>query len=182
MQIGNIPLVRTLLLIGADPNAQDSNKFTPLHEAISTNNYDMTELLLEKGANPNAINVFGKSIFTSSIFSDLKLIELLIKRGADLEFRNSNAETPMFMALFQGRLPVAKLLFRNGAKITSIGPGDKAVLHMTSITRDLGFVEEILKSGADPNVKSSNGDTPLKVAEKHGEKDLISLLKQYGAK
>ena len=43
-------------------------------------------------------------------------------------------------------------------------------------------VTMLLENKADPNVKNKKGETPIKLANKIGNKILIELLKKFGAK
>ncbi|HSX13858.1 MAG TPA: ankyrin repeat domain-containing protein [Chlamydiales bacterium] len=40
----------------------------------------------------------------------------------------------------------------------------------------------LLENGADPNIPDNEGNTPLDTAKKKNDKELISLLKSYGAR
>ncbi|KFZ60979.1 BRCA1-associated RING domain protein 1, partial [Antrostomus carolinensis] len=57
----------------------------------------------------------------------------------------------------------------------------ETLLHVASIKGDLAAVEQLLKSGADPNVKDNAGWTPLHEACNHGHKEVVELLLQYKA-
>ncbi|NXY71190.1 BARD1 protein, partial [Glareola pratincola] len=57
----------------------------------------------------------------------------------------------------------------------------ETLLHVASIKGDLPAVEELLKNGADPNVKDNAGWTPLHEACNHGHKEVVELLLQYKA-
>ena len=54
-------IARALLEAGADPNAQQQDGFTPLHEAVHNNNLELTRLLLSHDANPHVSNDDGDS-------------------------------------------------------------------------------------------------------------------------
>jgi ankyrin repeat protein len=54
-------MARLLLEAGADPNARRQGGFTPLHEAVTTCNVELAELLLAHGANPHLSNDEGDS-------------------------------------------------------------------------------------------------------------------------
>ncbi|XP_010139185.1 PREDICTED: BRCA1-associated RING domain protein 1-like, partial [Buceros rhinoceros silvestris] len=57
----------------------------------------------------------------------------------------------------------------------------ETLLHVASIKGDLAAVEQLLKNGADPNVKDNAGWTPLHEACNHGHKEVVELLLQYKA-
>ncbi|NXU27412.1 BARD1 protein, partial [Thalassarche chlororhynchos] len=52
----------------------------------------------------------------------------------------------------------------------------ETLLHVASIKGDLAAVEQLLKNGADPNVKDNAGWTPLHEACNHGHKEVVELL------
>ncbi|NXC56871.1 BARD1 protein, partial [Aleadryas rufinucha] len=52
----------------------------------------------------------------------------------------------------------------------------ETLLHIASIKGDLAAVEQLLKNGADPNVKDNAGWTPLHEACNHGHKEVVELL------
>ncbi|NXQ79269.1 BARD1 protein, partial [Nyctibius grandis] len=57
----------------------------------------------------------------------------------------------------------------------------ETLLHVASIKGDLAAVEQLLKNGADPNVKDNAGWTPLHEACNHGHREVVELLLQYKA-
>ncbi|NWV12858.1 BARD1 protein, partial [Ptilonorhynchus violaceus] len=57
----------------------------------------------------------------------------------------------------------------------------ETLLHVASIKGDLGAVEQLLKNGADPNVKDNAGWTPLHEACNHGHSEVVELLLQHRA-
>ncbi|NXT71889.1 BARD1 protein, partial [Chaetops frenatus] len=57
----------------------------------------------------------------------------------------------------------------------------ETLLHVASIKGDLAAVEQLLKNGADPNVKDNAGWTPLHEACNHGHREVVELLLRFGA-
>ncbi|KAM6269064.1 BRCA1-associated RING domain protein 1 [Porphyrio hochstetteri] len=55
----------------------------------------------------------------------------------------------------------------------------ETLLHVASIKGDLAAVEQLLKNGADPNVKDNAGWTPLHEACNHGHREVVELLLQH---
>lgn len=62
IQTGDIELVRYYLEIGIDPNYQHPEFLaSPLVESIRYNHLEITQLLLEKGADPHIKEIWGKA-------------------------------------------------------------------------------------------------------------------------
>ncbi|NWW22179.1 BARD1 protein, partial [Falcunculus frontatus] len=57
----------------------------------------------------------------------------------------------------------------------------ETLLHVASIKGDLASVEQLLKNGADPNVKDHAGWTPLHEACNHGHREVVELLLRHRA-
>ncbi|XP_069841320.1 BRCA1-associated RING domain protein 1 isoform X2 [Dendropsophus ebraccatus] len=57
----------------------------------------------------------------------------------------------------------------------------ETMLHVASIKGDVGAVEELLKSGANPNVKDNAGWTPLHEACNHGHTTVVEALLRHQA-
>ncbi|KAJ3545927.1 hypothetical protein NM208_g2267 [Fusarium decemcellulare] len=77
-----------LLKAGADINVRNSSGQTPLHMALDTNHEnpgpygsDAARMLVDAGANVNAIDTFGRSCL-SSAYHDVDMIRLLKAHGA----------------------------------------------------------------------------------------------------
>jgi ankyrin repeat protein len=43
------------------------------------------------------------------------------------------------------------------------------------------MIRELAKLGADVNIPTNDGYTPVYIAAKNGDQDVVNLLKEYGA-
>lgn len=81
-------IVARLLALGVDANAADSGGWTPLHYAARMKNVEVMRLLLDAGADPNALTAemhtpLRKTLLTKPYSRNA--IELLVSRGADVD-------------------------------------------------------------------------------------------------
>lgn len=76
-----------LITAGADVDAKDVGDWTPLHFAARTDSPEVVQLLLDSGADVNAINGRGETSITiaagSTAASEAGVLDLLRARGAD---------------------------------------------------------------------------------------------------
>lgn len=115
--------VKSLLRSGADPNASDDQGLTALHLACITADYGIAELLLDFGANVNALAGSELEGFTplvsasGSVASDSaaeSTVSLLLKRGADPN-PGGNGMSPLAFAMLRGHSGAVSELKENGA-------------------------------------------------------------------
>ena len=92
---GSARLVRQLLQMGADPNAQDNAEWSPLHEACNRGNLGVVKVLTEFGADLN-LKGFGKDspLHDAARNGHLKVVKFLVRAGANLNAKNAGNRTP----------------------------------------------------------------------------------------
>ena len=119
----DVPLMRLLLELGADPFVPNYRNTTalmvaaglgtgaPLEEAgTELEAHEAVELLLELGADVNAVNIRGDTAMHGAAYGNFpSIVYLLAENGADPEIwkeKNEQGRTPLFIAEgFRGGLP-----------------------------------------------------------------------------
>jgi hypothetical protein len=123
-----LPFIRTLLEIGADPNAPVNDGFPPLIAALScaqdvqgavrrTDVHDILRLLLTFGADPNQRGINDYTPLHMAVAArDVFAIQLLLDAGADPELRTriDDCNTPLEMAQAAGLRDAEAMLGRKG--------------------------------------------------------------------
>jgi hypothetical protein len=121
-----LPFVRTLLEIGADPNAPADDGFPPLIAALSCARHepgttarsdvdDMLRLLLSFGADPNQRGINDYTALHMAVAGrQPRAVQILLDAGADPELRTriDECETPGEMAAAAGLAEIAARLAR----------------------------------------------------------------------
>ncbi len=90
-------IVELIINSGADINSHESFlKETPLHRICArfNPNFRIIKLLLDKGADVNAVNISGKTpVFYCTFSYSVELLNLLVQYGADLNIRDKYNNT-----------------------------------------------------------------------------------------
>ena len=185
-------LVRLLLEGGADVNAQDKRKITPLLLAIELKMYDITRMLLARGAEPNVKNYYGETplyLLSKGAFSsddDIPdLARLLLDRGADVNAQDQNRATPLVLAAERHLDDIAQILLERGANPNVKSTRGKTPLHLLleriyndhNDINDVLVVERLLlERGADVNAQDENNATPFHLACRHRRFEIAQLI------
>lgn len=196
-------VIKLCLNHGANANALTKRlKFTPLmyitQNFFMNNIIDVVKLLLDYGANPKYIvSGYTPLMNVSSLCKHGKhndiigIVELLLKHGADPNIQDGSGQTAIkyFIEYSNDWPDVLKLFIKYGINLNNRNTiNGYTVFHTIIIlvnppTKSLcDMVKLMLDNGADPNIATSDGTTPLMSASVGKDLDIIKLLIKYGAK
>lgn len=86
-------------------NKSDDGGLSYLHVAVINDKVDIVEMLLQKGANSNCVDNKGRTPLSYAIGRKLpnriKIIQLLLNNGADLDFKTGERTIRETIAMFQ---------------------------------------------------------------------------------
>ena len=158
-----------------------STKETALHIAAGKGNKAICELLLKRGANIGAVDVYGGQPLHVAAYSRAAgVCELLVAHGADANSVNDFGMTPLMLVVKHASPAVCAAL------ITSDNVNFKAheALHRAAAWGHIQNVQLLIECGADINAVNKCGQTPLHTAA-GGYQDcpeLCEILLKHGAK
>lgn len=193
--------VRLLLDHGADAKATNNWGATTLMAAAAGGDVESAKLLIQHGADVNAMPIPDKVAFIfngarsplmwAAYRGDLPMIKALLGAGADI-----NAEgmlgTPLEQAAWNDCLDTCKYLLDHGANPNYVSHFDTyTALHWASSTEqpDARMVSLLLSHGANPNAGGGESidaflnvdQTPLMLARKRGDTPIVKALLAAGA-
>jgi|GEM_PF-5134172 len=99
---------------------------TYLHYIISKNYYAMVELFIQENANIHSFDEFNRTpLHEAALYGHKEILQLLLARGAFLEARDRDGNTPLHFAIYHSshqpiteeKLASIALLLENGANI-----------------------------------------------------------------
>ena len=148
----------------------------------------LTERVAEVlAAAPGEANAFAADGFTplglACYFGQPAVADQLLAAGADpnLAARNAMRVAPIHSAVANQdaavALTITTALLAHGAQVNVGQEGDYTPLHETAFHGVAALTDLLLRHGADPRAPTSEGVTPLALAEKHGHAEIAARLR-----
>jgi len=187
---GHVEAMSLLINLEADVNKHRKNYTdddgTPLCAAFHSKNEEAVLLLIDSGAETkNQKYVSGETPFhlaTENGF--IRVAEILLKRGADINNINWYSNTPLRLALYSKNVEMIRFILENGGnkhinRDVSCGRND---MEIAAKTNSVDIVRLMLDHGANPDSNRYQLDsTALCIACKNGNIDMATLLIERGA-
>jgi uncharacterized protein len=166
----HVEVARLLLQAGASINAREANGITPLLMAVSNNNMAAARYLLEHGADVNAMDWYGRSALWEAVnvrnlyvhnatFKNgidrapvLTLIKALLAGGGNVNARTR--ETP----------PFRNHLLEITGSLEWVDFTGQTPFLTAALAGDVAVMRLLLQHGADPNIHTFAGTSPLMAA------------------
>ncbi|KAF8193134.1 ankyrin repeat-containing domain protein [Mycena galopus ATCC 62051] len=180
-QQGYWECVPHLLANGAVINieGEDGN---PLSLAAARGPFEIVQLLLEKGADINAIGgIYGSALGVASWRAKLEIVQLLLEKGADINLAGGEYGSALGAASYRGKLEIVQLLLEKGADINLAGGEWGSALGAASYGGKLEIVQLLLEKGADINLAGGEWGSALGAASYRGKLEIVQLLFEKGA-
>lgn len=150
--------VVALIKMGADVNYRGSLMYPPLHLALEQDRHSIAVALIQGGADVNLPDASGKTpLHRAAMQSQETFVRTLLKLGADPNMKDDNGKTPLHL-VSTAQPDLISLLVANRARINEKDNSGNTPLH--TFLDKAPMVEELLKNGADPNVKNDFGVSP----------------------
>jgi hypothetical protein len=93
-------------------------------------------------------------------------LEALLQLNIDLNLRNRQGETALYLALKRKNLPTLQILLNAGANPNTVATtaNNFQPLHLSIISGDIPITKLLLENGAQIDNKTTTGETPLSLA------------------
>ncbi len=155
-----------------------------LRTAAKEGNTEEVERLLDRGANIEAKDTYGRTpLMFAAKYGKTETVKLLMDRGANIEAKNNMGRTPLMIAAWRGDTETVELLLDHEANIEATdNSGGWTPLMLAALWGETETVELLLNREANIEAKNTYGRTPLLIAALWGETETVELLIKHGAK
>ena len=116
------------------------------------------------------------ALILSSKLGHIECAECLIEAGVSPEVKDTNGNSPLFLAVESNNDDIARLLLQSKGNANSRGRGKSTALHMAAKLGHDNCVTQLINHGANVNLRDSGGNTPLILASKYGNYTAMKLL------
>lgn len=174
-----------LLSLGAYLNYQPERGETtyqhvflsPVHALIEIRDWQKLESLLNDGLNVNLLDNRGRNALHGRINQvPLKIIDLLVEHGLDLDNQTPKGETVIFEAVELNNTVAARHLIERGATIDHVvNNGDTALIHALTFEKD-DVVRLLIDKGADINKANFKGNRAIDLILDNGHLELLRFV------
>ncbi|XP_054286674.1 protein phosphatase 1 regulatory subunit 16A isoform X1 [Macrosteles quadrilineatus] len=203
----NEEMMKLLLQYGANVNAEDSEKWTPLHAAATCGHLHLVRYLIASGADLLAVNADGNMAYdicedeaalehiesemarrgvtqqlideTRALTETQMLADLTqaAAAGADLELHDDHGATPLHIAAANGYLRVVEFLLDQHVSTDVKDNDDWQPVHAAACWGHLEVVELLVHNGADLNARTKHDETPADICEDPELRERITELR-----
>ena len=126
---GNVSLIKQLSKINPDTvNTPNKSGYTPLIIAGYRNQLEAVKVLLDLGANVNAVSEDGTVLTAACYKSNTALVKILLERHADVNVKNNAGTTPLMFAIMAENEEIVKLLIENKADTQTMDNSRKSTV------------------------------------------------------
>ena len=205
----NAQAVKLLLAAGADLKATDAQGRTPVSVASFEGNWDLARQLLEAGSPISDIltaATLGKTeavadflhkdketrrvkdragltpLHRAAAEGHVKVIQLLLAAGAEVDAQNEDGWTPLHLAAAFGRANACELLIQHKAKIDRpLAESHEQPIHLAAIYGRPDVVKLLIEKGAKVDARDAHDAIPLHKAAEQGHLAVVQWLVEHKA-
>ncbi len=193
--VENLKEAVKLIIAGADAYQINIHKNNVLMLAIAMGYVDLIEILLmiEKDrfqklnlqSNIPISDIYKNEAYINNALglaaknNHLNVIDLLVKYGANVNFKNSKGNTILMQLLKNSKPLSARKIIKAGADVNIKSTSGKTALMFASEYGDTKTINLLIKYKAQINDKCNNNYNALYYARENKFTDVVKLLKKY---
>ncbi|RFU74300.1 ankyrin repeat [Trichoderma arundinaceum] len=163
--------------------ARTTDGATPLHIAAERRPMRAVEMLINAGANINAIDKDGQTPLLIAMKNKRwDIAKCLLKAGADAKADSRNGDTPLLGAVMGGKKSIVRQLLDAKVDVNAADRDGRSPLHHAAILSDCNIIQILLEAGANIDAfQGSTNQAALRSAIREGNWETVLSLLQNTA-
>lgn len=164
---GSPGLLNDVIELGASLESKDNLGYTPLISAALLGYPQAVDTLIQRGADINARNDDGQTailvsvlgLSTNNVDNNAtadnqwhnrwdKVVDILIKNGADINAVDHRGVSPLFMAIFAQDYALCRQLIKAGANVNHKLPSGVSMLQFAKVSSSRAVIDLLIANGA----------------------------------
>ena len=179
---GNLDMVKELVQAGAEVNAITKDGRTPIFYAAERGKASTVSYLLDKKAEINLADEKGVTpLILAAGSGNAALVKfLVVNKKANFAATAKDGTT----ALIAGaKVPeIVKFLAEKMPNVNGVDPDGNTVLHLCAENADEETIRKLLYYGAKEDLPNKKGETPILLAARAGNVDMVKRLLNMNVK
>lgn len=171
---------------GADLEARDEHRRTPLLLAVTEDRLAVARLLVALGADPDALDDRHDTPWlVTGVTGSVPMLEILLPADPDLTIRNRFGGLSVIPASERGHVDYVRRVVQTPIKVNHVNDLGWTALLEAVILGDgsrpyQDIVRILLGAGADPSITDNEGRTALQHATASGQDEVARILRRAG--
>ncbi|MYN25204.1 ankyrin repeat domain-containing protein [Duganella levis] len=159
---------------------EQSDDEVEFFRAAQLDGAERVKKMLARGVNPNARDSNGETgLIVAMRYESLEVARVLMaQKGIDLEAKAPNGNTALMMAAFRKNKTALLELLQRGAQVNQKG---WTALHYAAASGSVEITTILLDKYAYIDAETPSGMTPLMIAAREGQEEVVELLLNQGA-
>lgn len=157
---------------------------TSIHAAARAGQFGKVERWLALGVSPNNdwnMPSGNTPLHEAAAYGHVKIVKLLLEKGADVNKHNEGGVTPLHYASRHGHVKVMAILLDHGADPTKKGTGCGTAMQWAGRGGQIRAIKVLMSYGVSINQRGTHDATALHEAVKHDHPDAVRFLLENGA-
>ena len=182
VSLENLPMLRSLLEAGLDPELSDVDGIPPIHHAITLHASEAVVVLIEAGAKIDSRDKISRTPLLRAVENDdLPLVKMLLENGAGINEYDRRGDTALHKASRRQNAESIRILLASDADPRIFNFAQMTPLHLVAIGGHDDLVGLFLELPNMTGLHGENDLTPFDQALKGRKYDTATLLIEKGA-
>ncbi|KAJ8930240.1 hypothetical protein NQ314_016968 [Rhamnusium bicolor] len=169
-----------------NPNNRNSFEQTPLHFTVRLGDLDVTNKLLQRGAEVNVVDIFGNTPLSLACIEtpNIKILRLLLQYNADVNLERLDHLNLFLECVLNCRtklqIEIITILIQRGVNINvTDNINNRNCMHIVATTGYVPLAELLLENGAILNIRDNFNYTPIELARCHQNTEMLRLFNNF---